>query len=65
MAATPLHVITEEIEARKDAIAKALVSGGAKDFAEYKAMCGEIRGLTHAYIYINDLVHRMENGSDD
>lgn len=65
MAATPLHVIKQELEARKEELAKALLSGAAKDYAEYKSLCGEIRGLTHAHIYINDLVHRMENGTDD
>lgn len=65
MASTPLHVIKQELEARKEGITKALLSGGAKDYAEYTSMCGEIRGLTHAYIYINDLVHRMENGNDE
>ena len=35
-------------------------SGCAKDFAEYKHVCGVILGLNHADIIIKDLVLRIE-----
>ena len=36
----------------------------AKDFSEYKAMCGEIKGLLTARMYIKDLQQRMENSDE-
>jgi hypothetical protein len=38
-----------------------LAGGGAKDFAEYRHICGVIRGLTHAETILQDLVQRLEN----
>jgi hypothetical protein len=37
-----------------------LTGGGAKDFAEYRHVCGVIRGLTHADQLVRDLVQKME-----
>ena len=37
-----------------------LAGGGAKDFAEYRHVCGVIRGLTHAEQLVKDLVQKME-----
>jgi hypothetical protein len=36
-------------------------NGGAKDFADYRHVCGVIRGLTHAEQIVKDLVQRLEN----
>lgn len=38
-----------------------LVSGGAKDYAEYRELVGVIRGLDHANLNLQDLKTRMEN----
>jgi hypothetical protein len=64
MAATALDVVIKELEERRESIAQALISGAAKDFAEYKDLCGEIRGLSRAHAFITDLVKRMENDDD-
>lgn len=64
MATTALDVVIKEIEERRESIAQALISGAAKDFAEYKDLCGEIRGLSRAHAFITDLVKRMENDDD-
>jgi len=37
-----------------------LAGGGAKDFAEYRHVCGVIRGLTHAEQLVRDLVQKLE-----
>lgn len=60
MATTALDVVIKEIEERRESIAQALISGAAKDFAEYKDLCGEIRGLSRAHAFITDLVRKME-----
>ena len=65
MAATVFSVVIKEIEEKQKYLADALASGAAKDFAEYKFMCGEIRGLSFAQSYINDLVRRMEQNEDE
>ena len=64
MAATAFDVVFKELEERRESIAQALISGAAKDFAEYKDLCGEIRGLSRAHAFITDLVKRMENDDD-
>ena len=62
---TPMHVIVNDLEERVRLLREAISTGAAKDYAEYKSMCGEIRGLSHAHIYLNDLVRRIENGQDE
>jgi hypothetical protein len=65
MATTAFSVVLKEIESRQNSLIGALSSGSAKDFAEYKHMCGEIRGLSFAHSYVNDLVRRMEQDDDE
>lgn len=65
MATTAFSVVLKEIEERREQIAQALISGGARDFAEYKSMTGEIRGLSQAHVYITDLVDRLEKAEDE
>ncbi len=64
MAATVFSVILKEIEEKQKYLADALGSGAAKDYPEYKFMCGEIRGLSFAHSYVTDLVRRMEQDDD-
>ncbi len=64
MSATVFDVVLKDIEERRDAIAQALISGAAKDFPEYKSMCGEVRGLSLAHSFITDLVRKMETENE-
>ena len=64
MATTAFNVVLKDIEERRDAIAQALISGAAKDFPEYKSMCGEVRGLSLAHSFITDLVRKMETENE-
>lgn len=57
------HVLTEINKLRDDQISH-LSTGGAKEFAEYRHVCGIIRGLTHAEQLVKDLVQRMDNVND-
>ena len=43
----------------------ALTTSAAKDYADYRAICGEIRGLSIAEGYILDLAKKMEHNDDD
>lgn len=65
MATTAFSVVLKEIEDRQHTLVGALSSGAAKDFAEYKHMCGEIRGLSFAHSYVTDLVRRLEQNDDE
>ena len=65
MAATVFSVILREIEERHRGLMDALASGAVKDHAEYRYMCGEIRGLSFAHAYVTDLVRKMEQDDDE
>ena len=62
--ATAFSVVLKDIEEQRDSIARALSDGSAKDFAEYKYMTGEIRGLSLAHSFITDLVRKMERDDE-
>ena len=63
--ATAFEIILKNIEEHREAVARAVVDGAAKDYSEYKSMCGEIRGLSVAHSFINDLVRKMEQDEDE
>ena len=65
MATTAFSVVIKELEERRESIAQALISGAAKDFAEYKFMTGEIQGLSRVHAFTTDLVRKMERDEDE
>ena len=65
MAKTVFDVLNEKLEAHKNAAIESLISGGAKDFAEYKAACGVIRGLSLARMEIQDLSRTLMDEDND
>jgi hypothetical protein len=50
-------------EYREQAVDK-LISGGAKDYAEYRELVGVIRGLDSANLTIQDLEQRLESDNE-
>ena len=64
MATTAFTVVLDEIAERRESIAQALISGAAKDYPEYRGMCGEIRGLSLAHSFITDLVRKIETDDE-
>ena len=60
-----LSIIKERINEKQAFLAKAVSEGIAKDYAEYRAMCGEIRGLSIAEGFILDLADQMERHDDE
>lgn len=56
-----LRYIRDKIDELRVEQAQHLAGGGAKDFAEYRHVCGVIRGLTHAETILSDLVQRVES----
>jgi hypothetical protein len=59
-----LKHIKDKLEDLRKEQAVHLAGGGAKDFAEYRHVCGVIRGLTHAETILQDLVQRLETIDD-
>ena len=52
--------LAKEIDKLRGDQVSFLAGGGAKDFAEYRHVCGVIRGLTHAEQLVRDLVQKLE-----
>ncbi len=60
-----LAIIKDKINEKQAFLAKAVSEGIAKDYAEYRAMCGELRGLSVAEGFILDLADQMERNEDE
>jgi len=56
--------LAKEIEQLRTDQVAFLATGRANDFAEYRHVCGVIRGLTHAETIVRDLVQRLEKIDD-
>jgi hypothetical protein len=59
-----LEVLLKQYKDKRSQLADAVSSGAAKDYAEYRALCGEIRGLLIAESYLLDLAKNLENADD-
>jgi hypothetical protein len=59
-----LSYLLKEIDKLREDQAVFLNGGGAKDFAEYRHVCGVIRGLTHADQIVKDLAKKLEYSDD-
>jgi|TARA_R100001224_G_C3992631_1_gene139822 hypothetical protein len=65
MAKTVFDVLTQQIEEQKLSSTQFLISGGPKDFAQYKEVTGLIRGLEVSRQLIEDLSrNQMEEDND-
>lgn len=60
-----LEILKDNINEKQAQLSYALTTSAAKDYADYRAICGEIRGLSIAEGYILDLAKKMEHNDDD
>lgn len=60
-----LKLLASKIDDRVSQLQMSIADGKAEDFAEYKKMCGEVKGLLTARLYIIDLQERITNNDDD
>ncbi len=60
-----LELLASKLEDRKKQLSEFLCDGGAKEYAEYKSLCGEIRGLATAQMEIKDLVRKLKELDDE
>ena len=61
---TELDLLIKGLKERIDMLSDSVVSGGPKNYEEYKAMVGEIRGLSFAKLTVTDLVRKLENNDE-
>ena len=62
---TALEVIINEINEKLASLQDTVVSGRLASYEEYKALCGEIRGLISIREYTKDLKQNLENSDDE
>jgi hypothetical protein len=60
-----LQLLISKIEDKVSQLQIALADGNANDYAEYKKMCGEVKGLLTARLFISDLQERLKTNDDD
>ena len=59
------EIITRNINERITDVANSLCDGVAKDYAEYKGLCGTIHGLRSAQFEVNDLLRKIKEDDDE
>ena len=60
-----LKLLASKIDDKVSQLQMSIADGKAEDFAEYKKMCGEVKGLLTARLYIIDLQERVNHDDDD
>ena len=65
MATTVFDVLNDKLTEQKRSSEEFLNSGGCKDFAEYREVCGVIRGLNIALREVQDLSRNNMEDEDD
>lgn len=60
-----LEYVLKQLKERGEIVSERVGTGGAKDYAEYRELCGQIQGLLYAQSVITDLVRKMESNEDD
>jgi hypothetical protein len=65
MAKTVFDVLTDKLTDHKRSSEEFLHSGAAKDFSEYREVCGVLRGLDTALREVNDLSRNYMEDADD
>ena len=65
MAKTIFEVLREKLQEQVRSCEESLVAGSAKDYAQYREICGVIRGLTAAIRENDDLSRNFLDEDDD
>ena len=60
-----LKHLTQKVDDKVSQLQMSMADGKAEDYAEYKKMCGEVKGLLTARLYIIDLQERITHDDDD
>ena len=65
MSKTVFDVLIENISAQRALFAESMVTGGPKDWPEYRELCGLIRGLETAQREVADLAKKIMDEDDE
>ena len=60
-----LKLLSSKIDDKVSQLQMSIADGKAEDYAEYRRMCGEVKGLLTARLYIIDLQERLTHNDDD
>ena len=58
-------ILNQKLNERVMDLTRSLSDGVAKDYAEYKGMCGVIKGLRTAQYELNDLLRKIKESDDE
>jgi hypothetical protein len=59
------EIVNQRISERVMDLSRALSDGVSKDYADYKEMCGVIKGLQTAQYELNDLLRKIKEDDDE
>ena len=65
MAKTVFDVLKDQIEEQRSSAVEFLSRGSPKDYAEYRELCGVVRGLDATLSYMEDLLRSHMDDNDD
>lgn len=59
------EILNSKLNERVMDLSRSLNEGVAKDYPEYKGMCGVIKGLQTAQYELNDLLRKIKETDDE
>lgn len=59
-----LRLLIKQIDDKIELLREATGNGSARDYAEYKGMVGEVKGLLTCRLNITDLLDKLEEPDD-
>lgn len=59
-----MSLLLKHMEDDKKSLISALSDGVAKDYAEYKHICGQIMGISKAQLRVNEMNTRLQDQDD-
>jgi hypothetical protein len=59
-----MSLLLKHMEDDKKSLISALSDGVAKDYAEYKHLCGQIMGISKAQLRVNEMNTRLQDQDD-
>jgi hypothetical protein len=60
-----MKLLMDKANQRRQELLDHLGSGACKDYAEYREVCGVLRGLLHGNQNIEDLLERVKERDDE
>ena len=58
-------LLQKKLQDRIQNLNESVSNGSAKDYAEYRELCGVIRGLRSAQVEVQDLASRLKETEDE